>query len=162
MIEPRNETDCGGRRGFLSGGSTEVPQSPGTEALPGSKSTAYTYGGSPGTWEVLPPLSHQSGRAPEQQEPRPHFGALDTVGERRERARDGKRRAKATKRGGKGGRKSELSTVPVKQGNQPEGPCGGRGEPGYGTTGGKDAGNIESRKRLNETTADSGNGGEST
>jgi hypothetical protein len=38
---------------FYSGGSTEVPQSPGTEALPGSKSTAYTHRGSPGTWEVL-------------------------------------------------------------------------------------------------------------
>ena len=99
---------------------------------------------------------------PNNEEPRPHFGALDTVGERRGRARDGKRRAKATKRGGKGGRKSELSTVPVKQGNHPEGPCGGRGEPGYGTTGGKDAGNIESRKRLNETTADSRTGEGST
>jgi hypothetical protein len=39
------------------------------------------------------------------------------------------------------GRTSELLVVPTKQGNQPEGPCGGKGEPGSRTVGGKDEGN---------------------
>ena len=48
----------------------------------------------------------------------------------------------------------------MKQGNQPEGPCGGKGEPGSRTVGGKDEGNLVSRKRLNETATDSGTGEE--
>src|SRR4051812_37978804 len=97
------------------------------------------------------------GRKPRAQAP---LRCVRHGGERKARARDGNRQAKGTKRGGTGNRKSELLTVPVKRGNQPEGPRGGRGKPGYGTTGGKDAGNTESRKRLNETTADSRTGEE--
>ena len=43
---------------------------------------------------------------------------------------------------GTDGRKSELFVVPMKQGNQPEGPCGGKGEPSRRTVGGKDEGNL--------------------
>ena len=54
--------------------------------------------------------------------------------------------------------KSECLIVAGKQGNSPGGPCGAKEAPEHGTAGGKDDGNTESRKRLNETTADSGNG----
>jgi hypothetical protein len=39
------------------------------------------------------------------------------------------RRAKATKRGGRGGEASEHLVVPTKRGNRPEGPRGGKGVP---------------------------------
>ena len=54
--------------------------------------------------------------------------------------------------------KSECLIVAGKQGNSPGGPCGAKGAPEHGTAGGQDDGNTGSRKRLNETTADSGNG----
>jgi hypothetical protein len=102
VIEPRNESARGGRRGFLSGGSSEVPSSPGTEPPPGSESTAHTYRGSPGTWEVLSFPPPQTGWAPgPDEEPGPHFDALDTVGSERTSAR-WYRRAKETKREGDG------------------------------------------------------------
>lgn len=45
-------------------------------------------------------------------------------------------------RGGKGVRESEHPIVPMKQGQQTERPCGGKGVPGYGTVGGNDERDI--------------------
>ena len=53
------------------------------------------------------------------------------------------RQAKATKRGGTGGRESERLIVPPTRGNRPEGPCRGKGAPGHETAGGKDARDTE-------------------
>ena len=41
-------------------------------------------------------------------------------------------------RGGTSVRESEHPIVPMKQGQQTERPCGGKGVPGYGTVGGND------------------------
>jgi hypothetical protein len=51
-------------------------------------------------------------------------------------------RAKATKRGGRGGGESEHLIVPMTRGNRPEGPRRGKGVPGHETVGGKDAGDT--------------------
>jgi hypothetical protein len=55
------------------------------------------------------------------------------------RVRPGYRPAKATKRGGTGGGESERRIVPLKRGNRPEGPRGGKEAPGHETAGGTDA-----------------------
>src|SRR5215469_2883377 len=65
------------------------------------------------------------------------------------------REAKETKRRGKGGRKSECLIVPMKRGNRPEGPRGGKGAPEHGHVRGKDGGDIGLHNRINETRADS-------
>ena len=59
------------------------------------------------------------------------------------RVRPWYRQAKATKRGGTGGRESERLVLPATRGNRPEGPRRGKGAPGYETVGGKDAGDTE-------------------
>src|ERR1700730_2158762 len=48
--------------------------------------------------------------------------------------------------------------TPTKQGNQPEGPCGGKRAPEHGNVRGKYGGGIELPKRINETRADSKTG----
>ena len=68
------------------------------------------------------------------------------------------RQAKATKCGGTGGRESERSIVPMKLGNQPEGPSGGKGKPGQGPERGQDEGETALHDRLNETRTDSETG----
>jgi len=68
--------------------------------------------GSPGTWEAQPSPPPRGGTA--------------------------KRRK--TKRGGMDGGESEHLIVPMKRGNCPEGPRGGKEVPGHGTAGGKDDG----------------------
>src|SRR3954468_24942474 len=59
------------------------------------------------------------------------------------RVRPGYRRAKETKRGGRGGGDSERRIVPWKRGNRPEGPRGGKEAPGQETAGGIDARDTE-------------------
>lgn len=54
-------------------------------------------------------------------------------------------------RGGTGVRESEHPIVPVKQGQQAERPCRGKGVPGHGTVGGNDERDIGLCKHLNET-----------
>lgn len=54
-------------------------------------------------------------------------------------------------RGGTGVRESEHPIVPMKQGQQTERPCGGKGVPGHGTVGGNDERDIGLYKHLNET-----------
>src|SRR3954451_9950956 len=53
------------------------------------------------------------------------------------------RQAKATKRGGKGGREAERLILPSTRGTRPEGPRRGKGAPGHETAGGNDAGDTE-------------------
>jgi hypothetical protein len=60
-----------------------------------------------------------------------------------QRVRPGYRRAKATKRGGTGGGESERRIVPLRRGNRPSGPRGGKEAPGHETAGGIDAGDTE-------------------
>ena len=71
------------------------------------------------------------------------------------KARRRYRRAKETKRGGRGGRKSECFIVPWKRGNRPAGPRGGKGAPEHGTVRGSDGGDLELHNYLNATRADS-------
>src|SRR5437667_211185 len=73
-------------------------------------------------------------------------------------ARGGLRRAKETKYDGKGVRESEHSIVPRKRGNVASEPRGGKGVPSHGTVGGKHAGCVGTRSRVNETTTDSRTG----
>jgi hypothetical protein len=75
-----------------------------------------------------------------------------------QRVRPGYRRAKETKRGGRGGGESERRIVPWKRGNRPEGPRRGKEAPGHETAGGTDARDTEPCYHLNRTTADSGQG----
>ena len=60
-----------------------------------------------------------------------------------------------TKRDGTAAEKSELFIVPTKWGNRPAGPCGGKGEPGCGTVGGKDGEDTKPHNCLNKTGTDS-------
>ena len=73
---------------------------------------------------------------------RPVAGAPGGHGSER-RVRPGYRQAKATKRGGTGGGESERRIVPLKRGNRPEGPRGGKEAPGHETAGGTDARDTE-------------------
>ena len=108
-------------------------------------------------------IARKGGGNPHKTNPGPTRVRSTRPGAKGRAAQDGTVDAKATKREREGTAGSRsLSTVPAKSGNQPEGPAGGRGEPGYRTTGGKDAGNTESRQHLNETTTDSRTGEEST
>jgi hypothetical protein len=76
-----------------------------------------------------------------------------------ESARAGRyRQAKATKCGETGDEQSECSVVLLKRGNQPKGPCGGKGASEDGTAGGKDERDFEPGQHLNETAADSASG----
>ena len=70
-------------------------------------------------------------------------GALVRRGANRTSERERYRQAKATKRGGTGGRESERPIVPPTRGNRPEGPRRGKEAPGHETVGGKDAGDTE-------------------
>lgn len=71
------------------------------------------------------------------------------------------REAKETERRGKGGRKSELLIVPMKEGNAYRAdPAEGRGSRRHGTEGTKDARETELGKRLNKGPADSRTGEE--
>ena len=77
------------------------------EVPPGSESRACTHRGSPGTWEILSsPSLWRPGGTPGHQMPRPTSAALAAGGSETTSAA-WYRRAKATKRGGKGGRESE-------------------------------------------------------
>ena len=88
-MEPRNETDCGRCRGFLSGTSTETPESPGAEVPPGSKNVARMYRGSTGTWEVLSfPLPTREGHPAKAKSPGP-ITTRSTRWGANERARSG-------------------------------------------------------------------------
>ena len=73
------------------------------------------------------------------------------------------RQAKETKCGGMGGKESECLIVLLTQGNPARETLSREGGIGMnGTVEEKDAGNTEFRKRLNETSADSRAGQEST
>ena len=87
--------------------------------------------------------------------PRPPVGTSTAEGSET-RAQRWYRQAKATKRGETDGRESERPIVPMKRGNRPEGPRGGKGTPCHDTVGGKHGGCIETRGRVHETTTDSG------
>lgn len=89
---------------------------PGVSVSPGSKSAAPVHVGSPGTWEVL--LSPSEHRRTPVNKSWPD-GSAPLV-EERTGATLGSGRAKATKRGATGTRKSESSIVPMKQGNARE------------------------------------------
>jgi len=54
-----------------------------------------------------------------------------------------------------GGEQSECLIVPLKRGNRPKGPCGGKGASGHGTVGGTDDRDFEPDERLNRTATDS-------
>ena len=73
---------------------------------------------------------------------RPAAGAPDGPGNE-PRVRPWYRQAKATKRGGTGGRESERPILPVTRGNRPEGPRRGKGASGHETAGGTDARDTE-------------------
>ena len=53
---------------------------------------------------------------------------------------------------------SERSIVPIKAGNRPKGPAGGKGAPVHTTVGGKDGRPTDAEHRLNETSTDSNTG----
>ena len=132
---------------------------PGAEVPPGSKSRACTQGvpQEPGRSCRLR-RSTRVGR-PGQQEPRPAWGRPPGPVSEDEDAR-WYRRAKATKRGGMGDRKSERLTVPRKRGTAPRDPAEGRGA-GTWNRWRERWREHRARRHLNETPADSGTGEES-
>ena len=87
------------------------------------------------------------GRPPATNSPGPRRAARGRRGsERRGAARY--RRAKETKRGGRTAGSRSALVVPMKPGNRPEGPRGGKGAPGHGTAGGKDDGRHRSPRTV--------------
>lgn len=119
----------------MAEGSTEAQQWPSAEVPPGSESRARTHGGPPGTWEILSfPSTNPDGAAGDQ----PLVcGSRARAHGSEQRAQRRYRGAKATKRPGTDGRKSERLIVPRKRGNQPKGPRGGKEAPEHGTDRGK-------------------------
>ena len=108
---------------------------------PGSENRARSRGsprnlGGPAASTVNP------GRRDRVTNSRPVAGAPDGQGSET-RVRPRYHQAKATKRGGTGGRESERLIVPPTRGNRPEGPRGGKEAPGHETAGGNEARDTE-------------------
>ncbi|MDB5351303.1 MAG: hypothetical protein JWN86_2550 [Planctomycetota bacterium] len=96
--------------------------------------------GSPGTWEApSPPRQIPAGGRVTNS--RLVAGAPGGHGSET-RVRPWYRQAKATRRGGMGGRESERFIVPMTRGNRPEGPRRGKGTSCHETAGGNDAGDT--------------------
>ena len=84
----------------------------------------------PGTWETLPlPSSQAAGDTAYQLQIDPRLRVRGRGG--RTRTQRWYRPAKETKRGEMGGRESQHLIVPLKRGNQPEGPRRGKGVPSH-------------------------------
>ncbi len=89
--------------------------------------------------------------------PKTQAGGLPSPGsDQRAHARYGQ--AKETKCGRRGGRESEHRVVPVKRGNSPRGPRGGKAVPDCGSVGGNDGRDIGLGSHLNATPTGSGAG----
>src|SRR3954452_14010699 len=97
--------------------------------------TGHAHGGSPGTWEAPSSSRQIPGGRYRVTNSRPVAGASGGHGSET-RVRPGYRQAKATKRGVTGGGDSERRIVPVRRGNRPLGPRGGKKAPGHETAGG--------------------------
>ena len=114
-------------------GNTEALNRPDAEVPPGSDgSRACTHGGSPGTWEILPPpLQHPVRDVWVNKTPALSGG----VRPGRERTQDaGGTGKRGNERAGMGGRKSERPVVPMMRGNPPqETPNEGRGRRDMGS-----------------------------
>jgi hypothetical protein len=140
-MEPRKETACESRRGFLSDDRTDAPRvSARSGGLAGVGEHGNDTRGQTGTWEVLTfPL--QIREATPVTKTRPDAATR----RRRERTTSQQRyrEAKETKQRGRDVRTSELFIVPRKRENPPEGSRGGKGEPVGGTVGGNDAKDAE-------------------
>ncbi len=85
----------------------------------------------PGTWETLPlPSSQAAGDTAYQPPIDPRLRVRGRGGDE-QRTQRWYRPAKETKRGEMGGRESQHLIVPLKRGNQPEGPRRGKGVPSH-------------------------------
>ena len=145
-----------------SAGSTEVPQWPGTEVPPGSKSRAHAHWGPAGTCEALssPPRETREmvNRVNQDQAHPSTLGKMmgAKVASERWYRRPRKRRASGRAVGSQ-----RTFIVPAKPGNLPHrDPVEGREVSGTWNPGGQDDGHIEVREsesseHLNETPADS-------
>ena len=135
--EPSSLTSRGGR-------ADDAVMAWRASVLPGSENRAKAHEGSPGTWETLSVSLVNFRPGYRQTNSRPPRPASRPTGANTGRKR-WYRQAKATKRGGKGGRESERLIVPSKRGNRPEGTPGREGGAVSGTVGGKHGGCIETR-----------------
>ena len=127
-IEPRNNGNAGPTVCHQPEGSIapdrdgEVGSGP-----PGSERARHVVTDSPGTWEI-PSVRRTSRLGSRRPKPRP--SRADSVRERSEQgAQDGTGRTSANESVGRQTGKSERRIVPVKRGNRPEGPRGGKGAP---------------------------------
>jgi hypothetical protein len=112
---------------------------------PGSESRARTQEGSPGTWEVRRfPSQHPGAGEPGEQPPRPALACSAASGAKHEHS-GGKASATTKKCWQTRRRKSELLVVPLKPGNRPTGPGGGKGQSGVETVGGQHDGYTGTR-----------------
>ena len=98
--------------------------------------------GSPGTWEILTsPSVKQAGKADRPTKPPgPEAGECAGLGERNVALRKVPWSRRTTRRSGKGVRKSEQPTVPMKLGNRPGDPAEGKGCRGMDPVTGKAGG----------------------
>ena len=132
VVSPRLGQSRGPRQALRTWSHQRCP------VTPGSESRANDHEGSPGTWETLPSPSSTAGRRYRLTNSRLIRGPASGADGDERRTQRWYRQAKETKRGEKGGRESERLIVPMKRGNRPEGPRGGKGVPrrgqGVGTT----------------------------
>jgi hypothetical protein len=102
-------------------GNTEAPKRPGAKAPPGSKSEARVRRFRRNLGDPALSSSRNGGRDDSGNNDPARAGSDRTrgspAGDTKDRTRTGYRQAKATKRGGKGRRKSEPPMVPKKVGN---------------------------------------------
>jgi hypothetical protein len=100
----------------------------------GQRARHTATGVPPGTWEIQPsPPKKAPVRVPADQRSRLAARGVPRPQERIGGRTGGTARIRATESGRRGGGKSESSIVPLKPGNRPEGPGGGKGAPGHGT-----------------------------
>jgi hypothetical protein len=125
----------------LTEGRVTTPQWPGAVVPPGSESRARSRR-SPGNLGGPAISSVSPGRRYRVTNSRPGVAAPGGGGSET-RVQPGYRQVKATKRGGRDGGESERRVVPLRRGNRPEGPRGGKEAPSHETAGGRDARDTE-------------------
>lgn len=85
-------------------------------------------GGFQGTWEILLslPLDNRNEGKPVKNTPDAQGRCAQPLRDQKDGRKDSTAKRRMTKCGGMGSRKSEDCIVPMKQGNRPEGPSGGK------------------------------------
>lgn len=158
VIELRKRRSRGGRRSCRGGRQHRGSRKRGLR-LHRSRRAGHASRGTTGTWEVSSPLmKNGSGNRKKKIRGLDESRACDQEPTRNTNKARTQRTAerRKTKRSGMGDEKSETLVVPRKRGTRLTRTRGGKGRPAERLERGKDVGDTELRKQLNETSSNSG------